>query len=820
MKIHKNDFENESIEENEYPFIPLREMVIFPGMKKYFYVGRIESVDAVNLSLSAYDKFIFLATQKDPNIEKPKYEDIYKIGVVCKIIDVKPGPDKNIIKLTVKGVERAEILSFNETGRVKKVKYSKLDLIVPKDNMKFDASLDFLIKEFKKFSNISKIPAETLKAISEIGNLELLINTLLSFLKATVENQIALLQERDFEKRISLLGEIISSNIEIIQLEKKINTEVRKKMDRSQKEYFLNEQIKEIQKELGNLNDEYDCFLNPEEFEKKLNELGLPDYAKEKAIKENNRLQKMQPISPEAGILRTYIEWLIDLPWNKKSEESNDFKKSKEILDKEHYSLNKVKNRILEFLAVRQLNPKTKGPILCFIGPPGTGKTSLGKSVAHSLGREFVRISLGGVRDEAEIRGHRRTYLGALPGKIIQSMKKVKTINPVFLLDEIDKMSSDFRGDPASALLEVLDPEQNYQFVDHYLEIAYNLSEVMFITTANSLQGIPYPLLDRMEIINISGYTEMEKLNIAKLFLLQKEKTENGIDKINFEIPDKTIIDIIRYYTMEAGVRSLQRQIASICRKVAKIVVLKNRSIEKIVITRKNLHKFLGKKRYLRASVDKVLDVGISHGLAWSEVGGTLLPIEAVLYPGSGKIILTGKLGEVMKESAQTAFSFIRSRAHIFDIKYKDFYKDYDVHIHFPEGAIPKDGPSGGIAITCAILSALTKVPMNSNVAMTGEITLTGKVLPIGGLKEKSLAASRHKKEIVIIPAENEKDLIEIPKTVRKKVDFKLVKRATDVFDIVFDKKIFNNLQNKTEKGDKNLISGEISKDFNPLITQ
>jgi len=508
----------------------------------------------------------------------------------------------------------------------------------------------------------------------------------------------------------------------------------------------------------------------------------------------------------------------LDLPWQAKTEDSRDFHKSKEILNRDHYSLNKVKNRILEFLAVRQLNNKTKGPILCFVGPPGTGKTSLGKSVALSLGREFVRISLGGVRDEAEIRGHRRTYLGALPGKIIQSMKKVKTINPVFLLDEIDKMSSDFRGDPASALLEVLDPEQNFQFSDHYLEIPYNLSETMFIATANSIQGIPYPLLDRMEIINISGYTEAEKMHIAKNFLLKKEIEENGISSIDFQVTDRALLDIIRYYTMEAGVRSLQRQIASLCRKTAKLIVLKEMKITRIQINRKNLSKFLGKKKYIRAKIDKVLDIGISHGLAWTEIGGTLLPIEVVLYPGSGKIVLTGKLGEVMKESAQTAFSYLRANAYLFDIKYENFYKDYDVHIHFPEGATPKDGPSGGIAICCAILSALTKTPMNSDVAMTGEITLTGKVLPIGGLKEKSLAAARHKKGIVIIPNENQKDLVEIPKIIKKRINFMAVEKILQVFDIVFDKSIYVNTED--EKGKKKPLNNIKNDNFNAVITQ
>ncbi|HNZ27155.1 MAG TPA: endopeptidase La, partial [Spirochaetota bacterium] len=567
MKILKNHFSEDNAVENHYPFIPLREMVIFPGLKKSFYVGRVDSVEAVNLSVEKYDKIIVMATQKDPAMETPKKEDIYRIGVIAKILEVRPGPEKNIIKLTVKGIRRVEIEDYVENNSIKKVKINEIEFRKDISDPQTSIQLDLIVREFKKFSALAKIPFETLKSISEIDNLELLINTLMSFLKVSIDKQIETLQELDINKRLFHISEYIAANIEIYQLDKKINLEVKKKMEKSQKEYYLNEQIKEIQKELGTFSDDSDFFANIEEFKKKLNELGLPEYAVDKALKEYKRLQKTQPMSPEAGIIRTYIEWILDLPWQAKTEDSRDFQKSKEILNRDHYSLNKVKNRILEFLAVRQLNNKTKGPILCFVGPPGTGKTSLGKSVAMSLGREFVRISLGGVRDEAEIRGHRRTYLGALPGKIIQSMKKVKTINPVFLLDEIDKMSSDFRGDPASALLEVLDPEQNFQFSDHYLEIPYNLSETMFIATANSIQGIPYPLLDRMEIINISGYTEAEKMHIARNFLLKKEMEENGITGIDFQVTDRALLDIIRYYTMEAGVRSLQRQIASLCRK-------------------------------------------------------------------------------------------------------------------------------------------------------------------------------------------------------------------------------------------------------------
>jgi len=801
MKILK-DYDNITIRENEYPFIPLREMVIFPSMQRSFYVGRSESIQAVEISKKFYENIVFLATQKDPNVENPKEDEIYRVGVLAKIVEQKKGPDHKIIKLVVTGIERGIIKEFVNEDNIKKVLIEKIDKEKEEEiDAKTETLLEYIIKEFKKFSALARISNDTIKdIINKSDNINSFINAMMSLLKSSIENQIAILEETDSHKRLMLLAELISSNIEIIQLEKKITQEVRNKMERSQKEYFLHEQMKEIQKELGNLNnDDVDIFSNPVEFSKKLDEIGVPEYVKQKTLKEHKRLLKMPPISPESSILRTYLEWIIDLPWKEKREDLKDLKKAKEILDKDHYGLKKVKERIIEFLAVRQLNQKTKGPILCFIGPPGTGKTSLGKSVANAIGREFIRISLGGVRDEAEIRGHRRTYLGALPGKIIQSMKKVKSINPVFLLDEIDKMSSDFRGDPASALLEVLDPEQNSGFVDHYLEVPYNLSEVMFITTANSISGIPYPLLDRMEIINISSYTEMEKFNIAKFFLIPREKEENGLQDIDIKITNKAIIDIIRYYTMEAGVRALQRNIAKIFRKIAKFIVL-NKKIEKIIITSKNLQKFLGKKIYLKPDVDEILDIGIAHGLAWSEIGGSILPIEIVLYPGSGKIILTGKLGEVMKESAQTAFSYIRANAFQYDIKYKDFYKDYDVHIHFPEGAIPKDGPSAGIAIASAILSALTKEPLHSNTAMTGEITLAGKVLPIGGLKEKILAAARHKKKIIILPYENEKDLVDIPKSIKKRLEFKFVKRVEDVFKIVFSNNIYAKPEENKEK--------------------
>jgi ATP-dependent Lon protease len=789
MKILSDTGRKKSLD-NEYPMIPLREMVVFPDMLKSFYVGRSESIEAVNVSMKNYNKLVFLATQKNSEVEEPARKDIYPIGVLAEIIEVRPGPDKKITKILIRGIERARIKSMKKRDSVNVVSVEKISFNSLDDSLKSEALLNFVIKEFKKFSSLSRIPVNVLKSISEADDEDTLVNLIIPHLKCNIESQIEILEEEDIEKRLTQLSELVASNIEVLQLEKKINMEVRKKMEKSQKEYFLHEQIKEIQKELGSVADT-DVF-SVEEFEQHLDKIGMPEIIKAKALKEHGRLSKMPPVSPEAGIIRTYIDLLLELPWTKKSEDTRDLNKARDVLDEDHYSLRKVKNRILEFLAVRQLNPATKGPILCFVGPPGTGKTSLGKSVARAIDREFIRISLGGVRDEAEIRGHRRTYLGALPGKIIQSMKKAQTVNPVFLLDEIDKMSSDFRGDPAAALLEVLDPEQNNSFVDHYLEVPYNLSEVMFITTANSLQGIPYALRDRMELIYISGYTELEKLKIAQQFLMVREQSENGLNDKEITISNPAIIEMIRSYTMEAGVRSLQRQIAQVYRKIAKRIVLQEESGKKVTINTKNLHKYLGKKKYTTARIDEILDIGVCHGLAWSEVGGTILPIEVVLYPGTGKIILTGKLGDIMKESAQTAFSYIRANAYLYSIKYSEFYKNYDAHIHFPEGAIPKDGPSAGIAITCGILSALTRESVSSSFAMTGEITLTGKVLPIGGLKEKALAAVRHKKKKIIIPRENEKDIEELPKTIRNKVEFVLVERAREVFKLVFDESINN----------------------------
>lgn len=792
MKINKIMNVDNITALKKLPFVPLRESILFPGVVKNFYVGRGESIAAIEEAVNAFQRNIFVATQKNPDQNNPELEDLFPVGTIASVLEVIPDPDKKIVKITVKGAAVGRLFSFEGKGQYKLVYFDSLGELKSENPQKVEILKDLILKDLKTYLEFSHRDVVFLKEISRLKSDVEFFHAVLQLFMVDLKIQQEILESNRLDFYFSKLAEILYLNIENINLEKKIALEVRKKLDKNQKEFFLNEQMKEIQKELGNFQDEEDEFLNSKAFSERLDRLGIPDTIKLRLSKEQKRLLKMPPMSQEVAVIKNYIDTFLELPWVSKKEDNRDLLKAKEILDSKHYSLRKVKNRILEYLAVRQLNPNTKGPILCFIGPPGTGKTSLSKSVAEAVGREFIRVSLGGVRDEAEIRGHRKTYLGAMPGKIIQSMKKVESINPVFLLDEIDKMSSDFRGDPASALLEVLDPEQNNQFMDHFLEIPYNLSEVIFICTANSLQGIPYPLLDRMEIIHINSYTEEEKIHISKEFIIPAQKIENGINSIDLQISKKALASIVRNYTMEAGVRALQRQIASICRKTAKNIVLhRDSKIEQVKVTSKNLSRFLGKKKYFEQSLEDFLDIGVSHGLAWSELGGAILPIEIVLYLGKGNIILTGKLGDVMKESAQTAFSFIKSNSHLFHIEFPDFYKDYDLHIHFPEGATPKDGPSAGIAITCGILSALTKTAISSKVAMTGEITLTGKVLPIGGLREKTLAALRHGKKEVILPADNLKDVEELPQNIRSKIDFKPVKHAEDVFHLVFDSSIY-----------------------------
>lgn len=792
MKINKID-NTISLNANEkLPLIPLREMVPFPSTVKNFYVGRKDSILAIECAIEKYERKILIVTQKVADDENPNLEDLYEIGVLASVVDVKAEDSKNAIRVTVEVEEAITLTAIKLFDGVRFADFNLCGKISSGDEQKVRILKKLILKDLQTFLEMSHGNLQLLEKMRfATSNIDF-FNLGMSVLIADIKSQIEILKSNSFDSYFSKLAVLIYQNIENVNLEKKIMLSVHKKLNKNQKDFFLNEQIKEIQKELSSEGKDLEL-LNTAEFNKRLEAAEMPLIIKERLQKEQKRLAGMPSMAQEAVVLKSYIETFFELPWTSSAHDNHDLAKAKEILDSHHYSLKKAKNRILEYLAVRQLNPKTKGPILCFVGPPGTGKTTLSHSVANALDREFIRVSLGGVRDEAEIRGHRRTYLGALPGKIIQSMKRVTSRNPVFLLDEIDKMSSDFRGDPASALLEVLDPEQNCQFVDHFMEVPYDLSDVMFLCTANSLRGIPYPLLDRLEVIQINSYMEKEKFHIAKDFIIPKEKRENGIDTVDLHFSSKAIISIIRHYTMESGVRSLERQIASICRKTAKRIVLgtKSKNSEVIKVTTKNLKKYLGEKKFVEPSPNDFLDIGVSNGLAWSELGGSILPIEIVLYAGKGNIILTGKLGDVMKESAQTAFSFIKSTAELYKIKFKDFYKDYDLHIHFPEGATPKDGPSGGLAISCGILSALTKTPIRSTIAMTGEITLTGRVLAIGGLREKVLAALRHGKKEVVIPEANMKDLNDLPKNVRDAITFKPVKRAEDAFHFVFEHGVY-----------------------------
>lgn len=793
MIINKTDDTSLSNTNEKLPLIPFREMVPFPSTVRSFYVGRKDSISAIECSIEKYDRKILIVTQKNADDDNPSLEDLYETGVLAFVVDVKAEDSKNAVKITVKVEEAITLTKMEYLDGVRVADFNLCGKVSLGDEQRVKILKKLILKDLQAFLEMSHGNLQLLEKMHSAASDMEFFNLAMSVLIVDTASQIEILKSNSFDSYFSKLAALIYQNIENINLEKKIELSVHKKLSKNQKDFFLNEQIKEIQKELSSDGKDPEL-LNAAEFNKRLEAAGMPLAIRERLQKEQKRLAGMPSMAQDAVILKAYIETFFELPWTSSAHDNHDLAKAKEILDSQHYSLKKAKNRILEYLAVRQLNPQTKGPILCFVGPPGTGKTTLSHSVANALGREFIRVSLGGVRDEAEIRGHRRTYLGALPGKIIQSMKKVKSRNPVFLLDEIDKMSSDFRGDPASALLEVLDPEQNCQFVDHFLEVPYDLSDVMFLCTANSLRSIPYPLLDRLEVIQINSYMEREKFHIAKDFIIPKEKKENGIDNIDLRFSSKAITSIIRYYTMESGVRSLERQIASICRKTAKRIVLdampeKNNRV--IKITTGNLKKYLGEKKFVEPSPNDFLDVGVSNGLAWSELGGSILPIEIVLYAGKGGITLTGKLGDVMKESAQTAFSFIKSTAELYQIKFKDFYKDYDLHIHFPEGATPKDGPSGGLAISCGILSALTKTPIRSTIAMTGEITLTGRVLAIGGLREKVLAALRHGKKEVVIPEANMKDLNDLPKNVREAITFKPVKRAEEAFRFVFERGVY-----------------------------
>ncbi|MGI5862529.1 MAG: endopeptidase La [Myxococcales bacterium] len=742
------------------PLLPLRDIIVFPHMVVPLFVGREKSINALEEAMS-HDKEILLAAQKKAKTNEPVPEDIFGMGTLGTIIQLLRLPD-GTVKVLVEGKKRAYIRKFLPNDHFFQVEAEEVVEQVER-SVELEALVRSVHAVFEGYVKLNKrIPPEMLMSVATIDDPARLADTIVAHLSLKLNDKQAILETEDPAKRLEKLYELMQGEIEILQVEKKIRTRVKKQMEKTQKEYYLNEQMQAIQKELG----ERDEFKNEiQELEEKIRNKKMSKEATLKVKKELKKLKMMSPMSAEATVVRNYIDWILSLPWYETTKDKLDIAEAEKILDEDHYGLRKIKERITEYLAVQSLVDKVKGPILCFVGPPGVGKTSLGRSIARATGRRFVRLSLGGVRDEAEIRGHRRTYIGALPGKVIQSLKKAGSSNPVFLLDEVDKMSTDFRGDPSAALLEVLDPEQNHTFNDHYLDLDYDLSKVMFICTANTLHGIPAPLQDRLEIIRLAGYTELEKISIARRYLIPKKLEDNGLQGVEVKITPRALRSIVQFYTRESGVRSLEREIAKICRKVARDVV-KNGKDKPRVITSKNLPKYLGPRRFRYGQAEKQDQVGLVTGLAWTELGGELLVIEASVMPGKGKLIITGKLGEVMQESAQAAMSYVRTRAERFGIDRK-LFENYDLHVHVPEGAIPKDGPSAGITMATTIISALGRIPVRKDVAMTGEITLRGRVLAIGGLKEKTMAAHRGGLKTILIPKENKKDIREIPKRVR-----------------------------------------------------
>jgi ATP-dependent Lon protease len=762
------------------PLIPLRDVIVFPHMVIPLFVGREKSVHALDVAMKG-DRLVVLATQTDAQATVPRKDGIYEVGTVSEILQLLKLPD-GTIKVLIEGLSRVYISGFNdENNDFFEVNVKNIERFIEQD-AEVVALKRTLLDTFSKYIKLNKkVPEEALTTVSGIEDSSHLSDSIASYVSIALEYKQSLLEMGNPKERIEKLIKYIQGEIEILYIEKKIQGKVKKQLEKTQKEYYLNEQMKIMKKEMGADESEDEG----EELKKSIEEAKMSEEAKAKALKEFKRLEKMPPMSAESAVVRTYIEWLRDVPWHKKTHDNSDIEKSKDILNEDHYGLDDVKERILEYIAVRHLSKKLRGPILCFVGPPGVGKTSLGKSVARALGRKFVRMSLGGVRDEAEIRGHRRTYVGALPGRIIQMMKKAGTVNPVFLLDEIDKMSMDFRGDPSSALLEVLDPEQNNSFVDHYMEVPYNLSDVMFITTANAQHNIPLPLQDRMEIIEISSYTEPEKLNIAMMFLLNKQISENGLEPGNLDFPETMMQFIIRHYTREAGVRSLERVIAKVCRKTAREVVKEGKDFKK-AIDEKVLHEYLGPIKFKYGIKEEKSEVGLANGLAWTEVGGDVLPIEALMIKGKGDLTLTGKLGEVMQESAHAAYTYVRANQQFFNIK-EDLTRKNDIHLHVPEGAIPKDGPSAGITMAVVLASLFSGIPVRRDVAMTGEITLRGKVLQIGGLKEKVLAAHRAHMKHLIIPKDNQKDIEKIPEHVRKELLFHPVATMEEVLFLALE---------------------------------
>ena len=763
------------------PMMPIRDVVIFPYMMTPFVVGRESSIRALEEALAG-DKKIFLATQHDASVDDPKPNDIYQVGTIANIIQSLKLPDGNI-KVLVEGSERGKILKVSsEEGYFRASVKTATYRIVSTPSL--EQLVQRVISLFEQYVKLSQsLNYETMIAAAKVEEISKFTDTVAANLSISIEEKQELLELFDPVDRLTRLADILDIEIEKLNVDRSIQGRVKRQMERAQREYYLNEKIKDIQKELGrNEKSEID------ELKKKIESAGMTPDAYEKAMGEIKRLELMPPMSAESTVSRNYLDWLLAVPWKKKSKEIRDIRRAEKILNEDHYGLEKIKERILEFLAVRQLVKTPRGSILCFVGPPGVGKTSLGRSIARATGRKFVRLSLGGVRDEAEIRGHRRTYIGALPGQIIQMMKKSGTVNPIFLLDEVDKMSMDFRGDPSAALLEVLDPEQNDTFTDHYLDVEYDLSKVFFITTANVIHTIPQPLQDRMEILRLSGYTEPEKLEIAKRFLVPKQREATGLKEHNLQFEDEAIVGVIRNYTREAGVRNLEREISNISRKVARKVVQESRDL-KVVVKPEDLREYLGVIKFRDTKAEEKNEVGLATGLAWTEVGGQILNIEATVMTGKGKLTLTGKLGDVMQESAQAALSYVRSRAARLGLP-ADFYRRVDIHIHIPEGAIPKDGPSAGITLATAMVSALTKNPVDRDIAMTGEITLRGKVLPIGGVKEKVLAAHRAGTRTVLLPRDNEKDLSEIPENIQEDLAIRFVETMDEVLDLALERKV------------------------------
>ncbi|MFP4979279.1 endopeptidase La [Paenibacillus sp. CN-4] len=747
-----------------FPLLPLRGLLVYPSMVLHLDVGREKSVKALEKAM-VEDNLILLCSQSEVNIEEPGQDDIFRVGTVANVRQMLKLPN-GTIRVLVEGMERAEIIQYTDNEEF----YEVLARELPEQedgDQESDALMRTVLAQFEHYISLSKkVTPETLAAVSDIEEPGRLADVITSHLTLKIKDKQEILETIDVHKRLEKLLDFLNNEREVLELERKISQRVKKQMEKTQKEYYLREQMKAIQKELG---DKEGRAGEADELRSQMADLELPEKVREKVEKEIDRLEKMPSSSAEGGVIRNYVDWLLALPWSHSTEDDLDMQKAEQVLNEDHYGLEKPKERVLEYLAVQKLVKQLKGPILCLVGPPGVGKTSLARSIARSLNRQFVRISLGGVRDEAEIRGHRRTYVGAMPGRIIQGMKTAGSLNPVFLLDEIDKMASDFRGDPSAALLEVLDPEQNNTFSDHFVELPFDLSSVMFVTTANAVHNIPRPLLDRMEMLYIPGYTELEKLQIGGRYLLPKQKKNHGLTEEQLQISEDTLLRVIREYTRESGVRNLEQQVAALCRKAAKLIVSNEK--ETVVIGPDDVKEYLGTPKYRYGMAELEDQIGTVTGLAWTEVGGDTLLIEVTVVPGTGKLTLTGKLGDVMKESAQAAFSYTRSKAAELGIPL-DFHEKNDVHIHIPEGAIPKDGPSAGITIATALISALTKRHVSKDVAMTGEITLRGRVLPIGGLKEKSLAAHRAGYKKILLPKDNERDLKEIPDSVKNDVEF------------------------------------------------